>query len=877
MKGAIPFLKLPSTRPAPRIASIRSPRFVPSSGWTRASSSYPSSLLLHHDRGESIAAVAVLPPLRPPLLGARDGLDHGPRHEGGTRYFSSCDLAPPAAGRRPSHVDAAATWTRRRRSTTTKMMTMMMMMTATTTTRGSSPFAASQRASVSTASRQTRRHISYNATDWMLRRRRRRRPNKEERSQGGRHWAAASQRRSLSTQPPPAATPAAPQEEQRELSSSSSSSSFIERHFSKEAATYPRHYRGGSAALDSNDNKQQPNSDLASRRWLQAMVPACIVHFSIGSVYAYSMWTPGMATALGVVANSVNDWTQSQVLPVFSCSALVLGVTTSQFGSWIEQVGPRKAAALGTVLWTSALATTAVGVHFHSLPLVYGGWGILGGVGWGFMYLSPLSSVLPWFPDKRGLASGITLTSFGCGAALAPIAIHSLVTHFAIPPDYIGPLWTETTNPSLSVLLDTLSDGSQVVAANSPAGVPGTPVVVATHADLLRFASSSGPSLQPGAYELSTGDSGVPQAMATLAALSGILGLAGSRFLTVPNPQCVPELAALSAAAPAASAAAPSNSAPGAPKQEPPELSLDHITWRTSQFPLLWLCVFGNATGGLALLTSSKLMFADIWTGVAPNLVTPAFATAYVTALGAGMALGRLGWSAASDKLGRQTTYAIFGLGIPIVALSPALTRAAVDASHAAAASMSVDAAAAATTSLVVAPMVAAFCGGSVLAVTFYGGVFSVLPGYVADLFGTKHASALVGKLLTAFAASAVVGPMGLAYLRSHATHESIQQLLLEVHDRDAFAGSFGCSVDDLDSIQKLIDAKTITIARLMELVPPHTVDPTPFLYDTTCYGAAALMGVSFAANYFIRPPIADGAGGGGAAAAGGGGAVGRR
>jgi MFS family permease len=811
----MPFIRTPITRPASRIASIRSllahgPSFVPSC-WTGAPSSSSSS-------------------------------------------SSSLWLPRP-----------------RRRPTTTKR-TMM------TTTRGSSASAASQSASMSTAFGQARRQIFSNATERV-----RRRP-KTERSQDVRHWAAQHQRLSLSAQPPPK-SPVAPQGQHQESRSlrSSSSSSFIDRHFSKEAATYPPHL----PALNSNDSTKRPQpSDLSQRRWLRAMVPACIVHFSIGSVYAYSMWTPGMASALGVVANSVNDWTQSQVLPVFSCSAIVLGITTSQFGSWIEQVGPRKAAALGTVLWTSALATTALGVHYHSLPLVYGGWGLLGGIGWGFMYLSPLSSVLPWFPDKRGLASGITLTSFGCGAAVAPIAIHSLVTHFAVPPDYIGPLLMETASaaatmadaPSLSVLLDTLTDGSQVIAANSPVGAPGTPVVVATHADLLRFASSSGHTLLPGAYQLSTGDSGVPQAMATLAALSGILGLAGSRFLTVPNPRCVPELAALSAA-PASSTAVPSNSSLGAPKQkEEPELSLEQITRRTSQFPLLWLCVFGNATGGLALLTSSKLMFADIWTGVAPNLVTPAFATAYVTALGAGMALGRLGWSAASDKLGRQTTYAIFGLGIPIVALSPALTRAAVDAStNAAAASMSADAAAAAaTTSLVVAPMVAAFCGGSILAVTFYGGVFSVLPGYVADLFGTRHASALVGKLLTAFAASAVVGPMGLAYLRSHATHESILQLLLEVHDRDAFTGYFGCSVDDLESIQKLVDAKTITIARLMELVPPHTVDPTPFLYDTTCYGAAALMGVSFAANSFIRPPIADGAGGG-AAAAGGGGAVGRR
>jgi hypothetical protein len=154
--------------------------------------------------------------------------------------------------------------------------------------------------------------------------------------------------------------------------------------------------------------------------------------------------------------------------------------------------------------------------------------------------------------------------------------------------------------------------------------------------------------------------------------------------------------------------------------------------------------------------------------------------------------------------------------------------------------------------------MVAAFCGGSVLAVTFYGGVFSVLPAYVADLFGTKNAGAIVGKLLTAFAASAVVGPMGLAYLRSSAEARSIHELIAQVRDPEAFHAAFGCPLDDQSAIQLLVDAKTVTIGRLMELVPDGTLDPTPFLYDTTCYAAAGLMCLSFAANLMIQPIDVD-------------------
>ena len=153
-----------------------------------------------------------------------------------------------------------------------------------------------------------------------------------------------------------------------------------------------------------------------------------------------------------------------------------------------------------------------------------------------------------------------------------------------------------------------------------------------------------------------------------------------------------------------------------------------------------------------------------------------------------------------------------------------------------------------------VTPLLSAFCGGSVLAITFYGGVFSVLPAYIADLFGQKHAGAIHGKLLTAWAASAVAGPMGLAFLRGQATDHAMHDLLSKVTDATRFETYFGCSLDDSERIQKMIDAKTITISRLMEVVPEGIHDPTPFLYDSTCYAAAALMSVAFVSNLLIQP-----------------------
>jgi MFS family permease len=458
------------------------------------------------------------------------------------------------------------------------------------------------------------------------------------------------------------------------------------------------------------------------------------------------------------------------------------------------------------------------------------GYGLLGGIGWGLMYLSPVTTVMKWFPDKRGLATGIALSAFGAGAAIAPGIIHSLLDVYAVAPEFIGPLadiQSADVPTDQFVKLTTLLDGSQVIGEDSPLGVPGQHVVVATEGDLAKV-----PNIEtgPGVYELGTGDTGVAKALGSLGLGCGVMGVLGSRFMMLPH----------------------ANWTPNGPIQQEEEdnkkdetpvsndigLPVSYVTTSTTQFPLLWLTVFGNATGGLALLSSSKLMITDIWAGMAPTIVTTSFATGYVATLGVGMAAGRFGWSTLSDYLGRKNTYALFGLAIPVVGFAPFLT-------HAASVS---------GPDGNILPLLATFYGGSFLALTFYGGIFSTLPAYIADLFGQKYSGAIHGKLLTAWAGSAVVGPMGLAYMRSRSVDQGIDNLLGVVQDKGAFEQTFGCALEDTETIQTLIDAKTITIARLVELAPVGTLDPTPFLYDSTCYAAAGLMGVSFLANLAIRP-----------------------
>ena len=123
-----------------------------------------------------------------------------------------------------------------------------------------------------------------------------------------------------------------------------------------------------------------PEDYPTAMRWT-AFPPANLVHLSIGAIYVYSMWTPSLSTCLGVVGSAANDWTQSDLIPVFSVAALTLGVTTNLLGKWVEDVGPRKSGVIGSLFWGSSLCLTGIGVQLHCLPVIYAGYGILGGIG----------------------------------------------------------------------------------------------------------------------------------------------------------------------------------------------------------------------------------------------------------------------------------------------------------------------------------------------------------------------------------------------------------------------------------------------------------------------------------------------------------------
>lgn len=525
-----------------------------------------------------------------------------------------------------------------------------------------------------------------------------------------------------------------------------------------------------------------------------------LVHISIGSVYTYSMWNAPLTHQLGVVAQAAGDWNLGDALGVFSTTAIALGTTTFVLGPWQERAGPRMVAATAGTFYAAAFGLTAMGAHYHSLPLMHAGYGVLGGIGWGLGYLSPVSTLMRWFPERKGLAAGLALTSFGLGTAVgAPLVNHLLESHF-VAPTYLGPAGEVATTVIHGVVHATHA-GEQVE------------VVVATATQLAKLPGA----LSEGVYVVGTGDTGVASSMLTLAGGYWCAIMLGAMTVRVPPegwwPANVPK------------------SAEDAESQSLPSVHYDDAL-RTPQYGLFWALVMGNAFSGMLLISSAKTIMTDVFAAAYPLAVTPAFAAQYVAMLGLANSGGRAGWALASDYIGSRNTYFLFALGIPIVGAIPTVA--------ATVGSGSGDS---------MLPLWL-FYGGTLTSISFYGGTFSCLPPYLARTFGPEHMGAIHGRVLSAWAIAAFSGPKVLSFLRERANDKAIDDLVTRC-EPSAFATTFGAP---LESLAELKASNAVTIVRLMELVPPGTPDPTPSLYNEAMYVVCGLLAMSATANRFIGP-----------------------
>ncbi len=157
-------------------------------------------------------------------------------------------------------------------------------------------------------------------------------------------------------------------------------------------------------------------------RWL--VPPAAIaVHMCIGQVYAFSVFNNPLAAELGAKVSSVN-WS-------YSIALIMLGLSAAFFGKWVERNGPRKTMVASWACFCGGLLLSALAVQLKSLPLLLFGYGFVGGIGLGLGYISPVSTLVKWFPDRPGMATGMAIMGFGGGALIGSPLAQELMKHYS--------------------------------------------------------------------------------------------------------------------------------------------------------------------------------------------------------------------------------------------------------------------------------------------------------------------------------------------------------------------------------------------------------------------------------------------------------------
>jgi MFS family permease len=251
----------------------------------------------------------------------------------------------------------------------------------------------------------------------------------------------------------------------------------------------------------------------------------------------------------------------------------------------------------------------------------------------------------------------------------------------------------------------------------------------------------------------------------------------------------------------------------------------------TRQFYQLWIVLCFNVTAGIGVLSVAQTMMTEIFGTTLPKIVDSGFAATYVIMISVFNMCGRFFWASTSDYIGRRATYWIFfALGIALYLSIPFIAQ-----------SVSVNPA---------VIWLVCFYAVTMIIFTMYGGGFATIPAYLADLFGTKFVGGIHGRLLTAWSVAGVLGPEAITRLRAGALDSAITDLTTRV-DPARFRQAFGAGLDQLDA---LVAQKTVTIAKLMEIVPTGTVDPTPSLYNLTMYLMAGLLAIALVANALVRP-----------------------
>jgi hypothetical protein len=399
------------------------------------------------------------------------------------------------------------------------------------------------------------------------------------------------------------------------------------------------------------------------------------------------------------------------------------------------------------------------------------------------------------------MAAGMAIMGFGGGAMIAAPLKSWLIKQFYELPQYLGKvidveLITEQGRRFAHVA------GERVeVVVTSLSGMAKLPV--------------SGPE---GVYVVGTGNTGVFETFVTLGIAYLVIMLIASISYRIPAADWKPE-----------------GWKPLSDKQSKKKMITTqsvHIDQaiKTPQFYQLWIMLCFNVTAGIAVIGVAKTMIVEIFGANLQTIVTTSFAATYVLMISVFNMMGRFLWASVSDYIGRKNTYTIFFvlgtllyLSIPFIA-----TQAGVN------------------TGIMWLVM---FYASTMLIFTMYGGGFATIPAYLADLFGSFHVGGIHGRLLTAWSTAGILGPLLITYLRESSINRAIDNLVSKI-DPSLFREKFG---DTTENLSQLIETKTVTLSKLMEIAPEGTIDPTSALYNTTMFTMAALLVVALIVNLLVK------------------------
>ncbi len=403
-------------------------------------------------------------------------------------------------------------------------------------------------------------------------------------------------------------------------------------------------------------------------RWL--VPPAALaVHLSIGQVYAFSVFKNPLLALHGADGSA---WNLKEIGYIFSIAIAVLGLSAALFGKWLETAGPRKAMFAAACCFGLGFEIAAAGASSHQLWLIYLGYGVVGGTGLGLGYISPVSTLIKWFPDRPGLATGLAIMGFGGGAMIG------------------SPL------------------GTKLMAFYRAGGYPS-----------------------------------IPYTWVTMGILYFIFMMFGVFTIRVPAEGWKPE-------------------GWTAPAHRSAMISTHNVdvntAMKTPQFYFLWLVLALNVTAGIGILEQASPMIQDLFHGQ----VSPAAAAGFVGVLSIFNMAGRFLWASTSDFLGRKPTYMVFfALGTVLYFLLPLTGTTHLD-------------------SVVLFVLVAG------VLISMYGGGFATIPAYLRDMYGPYNVSAIHGRLLTAWSAAGILGPLivnGILdhYVAEHLPREQAYPLILHI------------------------------------------------------------------------------------------------